>query len=394
MAKNDQNKDREDDDFFGDDDDFGLPELDYEALEEEDGDDEIDDFDDASFDDVDDDLGDDIDIDSDEFGDMDSAFEDEEEKEVVNEKVSTFEEDEAETRVKKSGKKEDDFFGEESFDDFDTSEEVSTDDIDESDFDDSVFDSDVLDEDEFKQFEKELMDSEGEFSGMDSEDTFDDEDDYRTDSASASKSKFTRIVVVGILIFLTLGVLFWYLAPSFTGGEEKQVAQQQEDKKTTPTPTEDDTEENTESTPTEDDTEEGVSEANTSDDNVAEEPRGNQETTTGSPKAPAKTNPQPSPKRQPVKTSTAAVNPGEITKLTERTNSFYVIIGSFVDEDLAMDHSKDLVTAGKSPMIIPPFGKAITYRVAIQGYGSLIQAQGALEGFRSEYGQDAWVLKY
>ena len=71
-----------------------------------------------------------------------------------------------------------------------------------------------------------------------------------------------------------------------------------------------------------------------------------------------------------------------------------IVIASFLDGDLAMDHSQDLAAEGKSPYIIPPFGNAITHRVAINGYGTLAQAQGALDGFKSEYGQDIWILKY
>ena len=36
MAKDDQNNDKEEDDFFGDDEDFGLPELDFDSLEDDD----------------------------------------------------------------------------------------------------------------------------------------------------------------------------------------------------------------------------------------------------------------------------------------------------------------------------------------------------------------------
>ena len=59
-----------------------------------------------------------------------------------------------------------------------------------------------------------------------------------------------------------------------------------------------------------------------------------------------------------------------------------------------MDHSNKLASQGESPTIIPPFGNAITTRVAIKGYGSLAQAQNEVGNYKSKYGQDIWILKY
>ena len=83
-----------------------------------------------------------------------------------------------------------------------------------------------------------------------------------------------------------------------------------------------------------------------------------------------------------------------MNRLSARTNNFYIVVASFVDEDLAMDHANKLAADGRSPSVIPPFGKAITTRVAIRGYGSLAQAQNEVGNYRSEFGQDIWILKY
>ena len=61
---------------------------------------------------------------------------------------------------------------------------------------------------------------------------------------------------------------------------------------------------------------------------------------------------------------------------------------------MASDYSNKLAKEGKSPSIIPPFGNAITHRVAIAGYGSLAEAQRSVDGFKGEYGQDIWILRY
>ena len=101
-------------------------------------------------------------------------------------------------------------------------------------------------------------------------------------------------------------------------------------------------------------------------------------------------------KKQPAKTQPKKVTatPGTVNSLSARTGNFYIIVGSFLDEDMAMDFATKLSNAGKSPSIIPPFGNAITHRVAISGYGTLSEAQNSIDGLKPEYGQDIWILRY
>ncbi|MEQ9468013.1 MAG: SPOR domain-containing protein [Ekhidna sp.] len=393
MANDDKNKDKEQDDFFGDDEDFGLPELDYEALDDDDSsdtektaseetpaepeeetveassdDDSV--FDSDSMDDMDDmdmeDIGDMDDIDMDDLGDME-GMEDEDDEEIPDQisdeelAASMKEEtsDEAETEDV------DDFYEEESFDDFD----ASGDDDDMDDISDSVFDSDVLDEDEFAQFEKELMETEEDMSDMTS---FESDD---TDAPAQSKGKFAKVVIFGVIIFASLGAAFWFLSPMGGGeeGEKKPVAE----KTTKP-----ETEKPAETTP-EETTEETPKEAENNTQTQAAKPANNQPKTTPAAKKPAATKPK-----------AVASNPGTVNELTDRTGNMYIIIGSFLDRDMAIDFANELSAAGKSPSVIPPFGKAVTHRVAIAGYGSLAEAQRAIDGFKSEFGNDIWILRY
>lgn len=360
MATDDQNKDREEDDFFGDDDDFGLPELDYEALEDDEDDaDSSATSDESPTDEIEDDSES-----EDDLSDLESSFDDIDDDDIPD----MIDDAELEAEMAEMGDDDsddvstegmDDFYEEESFSDFDDEVGGMPDDSSEE-MSDSVFDSDVLDEDEFKQFEGELMDAESEDLG--DLGSF-DETDFESGSANETgegKGKFARVVIIGIIIFSALGILFWQLAPSFSSDEEPPVAEKKEETK-----------------------------AKVVEPVVAEETEPEPE-----PEEVVQEPVKPAPKNNTSAKKVAVTNPGEINELSARTGNYYVVIGSFLDGDMAMDYAQKLAGQGKSPSIIPPFGKAITHRVAIQGFGTLAQAQGAVVGFKAEYGQDLWILKY
>lgn len=392
MAKDDQNKDPEEDDFFGDDEDFGLPELDFDSLDEDD---------EEEFDLGDDDFSVDSDDSSDEeFGDMDDVFGDEEtteeepepEEETLEFEETTESEPESFDDTSEESDGDDDF----DFDDFDSDDDSTTDDdLSDVDFsDDDLTSDDSLDDDEFKDFESDLMESEGEdLSDFDISDDFGSGESYAeeepvadagSDDDGSSKGKFARIVIIGVVIFALLGTGFLLYYKNFMVSDEEQpIAEQTED--TAPAQPQ-------------------KAEENTSEENTEAKDAGVADTeNTTKPATEAAKKPQQKPaskpptkqsNTQPAQNTVASATPGEITSLTARTNNYYIVIASFLDEDLAMDHSKELAAEGKSPTIIPPFGKAITHRVAIKGYGSLAQAQNEIGNYKGEYGQDIWVLKY
>ena len=369
MATDDQNKEREEDDFFGDDEDFGLPELDYEALDDDDSDDAGDD--DMSFDESFDNEEVDTDV-EDDFDDIDASFEDEQE-EISSQ---TDEEIAQESNTEGSMAESEESFEEESFDDFNVGENGF--DTESEDFDDSSFDSDTLGDDEFKEFEGEFTDSNDEFQdseidkSLSSDDSFAMNEEYgeltsADEDGSGSKGKFARIIVIGITIFLAAGTLFYFFSSSFSEKEGKaEIAENKE----TITP------------------------------KVEKEP-----ITTKKVETPPVEQPEETPKiqekdtqseqpRKVVTNNLPKAKTGEVTSLTRRTGNFYIIVASFLDGDLARNHSKNLAVSGRTPIIIPPFGKAVTHRVAIQGYGSLSQAQDAIDNYKGEYGQDIWILRY
>ncbi|MDN5203070.1 SPOR domain-containing protein [Fulvivirgaceae bacterium BMA10] len=85
---------------------------------------------------------------------------------------------------------------------------------------------------------------------------------------------------------------------------------------------------------------------------------------------------------------------GQITELTGRTGRTYVIVGSFLDVDLAKDYGNKLAKEGLNTTIIPPYNKRKFYRLAIADYGSISEAVSELDGLRATYGNQIWVLKY
>jgi hypothetical protein len=85
---------------------------------------------------------------------------------------------------------------------------------------------------------------------------------------------------------------------------------------------------------------------------------------------------------------------GSIETLSERTRRYYVVIASAVDGDLIMDHAKKLSGKGISTKIIPPFGKAKFYRLAIAEGDNYNDTQTTADGLKGEYGDAVWVIKY
>jgi hypothetical protein len=85
---------------------------------------------------------------------------------------------------------------------------------------------------------------------------------------------------------------------------------------------------------------------------------------------------------------------GSIETLSERTRRYYVVIASAVDGDLIMDHAKKLSANGVSTKIIPPFGKAKFYRLAVAEGDNYPDTQATADGLKGQYGDAIWVIKY
>ena len=379
MSEENKNENEEQDDFFGDDDDFGLPDLDFEALDDDDDsplDEEISDEEIAASLEEDDDTpaeepvvdetleseasaeeagGDDNeeggDVFSEDFGDFGDDMDD---LDISDEDLDISDEDLPDDI-------DDDILGDQSFEDF----EAGNEDLDEE-VPDSVFDSDILDDDEFKDFEAELEQTENEFSS-------DTTSTFGTEDKSGSKGKFTRIVVLGTILFAVLGFGSWYAYNNWFDGDSEEVADATPKKTTPPKRT----------TPKQ--TRPQQSEAQKAGD--AKQGAGTTATKTNETER--------SEPSRPATTTAIEATPGTVTRLQGRTGNTFIIVGSFVDEDMAVDFANKLAASGGSPSIIPPFGgRRYYYRVAIASFPTIASAQQNIDRYRSEYGQDTWALKY
>ena len=92
--------------------------------------------------------------------------------------------------------------------------------------------------------------------------------------------------------------------------------------------------------------------------------------------------------------ATARPEKGTITKINTPRGCYYVIVGSFIDDDLAADYANQLAQQGVDVMLIaPPQGKHF-FRVAVEQEASFYAANEKAAALKATYGKDIWVMKY
>lgn len=90
----------------------------------------------------------------------------------------------------------------------------------------------------------------------------------------------------------------------------------------------------------------------------------------------------------------STTTPGQVNVLENRTGRYYVVIASFIDDDLARDYADKLAKEGVGSTILSPNREPGFYRLAVADFASLNDAAVKSEQLKSEYGSDVWVLKY
>jgi hypothetical protein len=73
---------------------------------------------------------------------------------------------------------------------------------------------------------------------------------------------------------------------------------------------------------------------------------------------------------------------------------YFVVVGSFIDDDLAKDYSSKLNKSGKPTFLIHPYGDIAYYRLAVAQYDNVKQALAMMEDQQGNYEENLWVLKY
>lgn len=111
--------------------------------------------------------------------------------------------------------------------------------------------------------------------------------------------------------------------------------------------------------------------------------------------------PEPEPTPEPVEevAPEPEINPlapySDVATISEPTGRSYIVIGSFVDEDLALDFGNKMMAEGVGVRVIAPTGRApLMHRVAVADFSDFTEAMNDIELFRNNYGDNTWVLKY
>ena len=107
---------------------------------------------------------------------------------------------------------------------------------------------------------------------------------------------------------------------------------------------------------------------------------------------------EPEPIEQPAEEDWQPVNPepqeGSVSTITSRTGNYYLIVGSFIDGDLARDYGQKLAKEGISSKIIEPSGTRKFYRLSVKDAESVEALNNDLDSMRSKFGENVWIVKY
>ncbi|MBT3541985.1 MAG: hypothetical protein HN486_00715 [Flavobacteriaceae bacterium] len=85
---------------------------------------------------------------------------------------------------------------------------------------------------------------------------------------------------------------------------------------------------------------------------------------------------------------------GAISVKGQPLDKYYLIVASFLDNDLAFDYAEKLILSGSNVIIIPPFSASKLTRVALLEYETLDKANIGLDKYKDEFDEQLWVLKY
>ena len=105
--------------------------------------------------------------------------------------------------------------------------------------------------------------------------------------------------------------------------------------------------------------------------------------------------PEPEPEPDPVPEVDPLAPYSDITAISEPIGRSFIVVGSFIDDDLAMDYSQELLAQDVGSRILAPTDRApLMHRVAVADYENFQQAMNEISLFRNKYGEQTWVLKY
>lgn len=85
---------------------------------------------------------------------------------------------------------------------------------------------------------------------------------------------------------------------------------------------------------------------------------------------------------------------GSVSTIGSRTGRYYLIVGSFIDSDLAKDYADRLAKDGYQAKIIEPSGTRKFYRLSVNDAGSISELQANIDSMKEKHGENVWIVKY
>ena len=103
---------------------------------------------------------------------------------------------------------------------------------------------------------------------------------------------------------------------------------------------------------------------------------------------------EPEVKTDPPELESAPKAIGAISEISQPLDKYYLILASFLDNDLAFDYAEKLILSGSNVIIILDFHVRYFTRVALLEYETLDKANIGLDKYKDEFDEQLWVLKY
>ncbi len=103
---------------------------------------------------------------------------------------------------------------------------------------------------------------------------------------------------------------------------------------------------------------------------------------------------EPEVKTDPPELESAPKAIGAISEISQPLDKYYLIVASFLDNDLAFDYAEKLILSESDVIIILDFHVRYFTRVALFEYETLDKANVGLDKYKDEFDEQLWVLKY
>ena len=103
---------------------------------------------------------------------------------------------------------------------------------------------------------------------------------------------------------------------------------------------------------------------------------------------------EPKIKTDPSELESAPKAIGVISKISQPLDKYYLIVASFLDNDLAFDYAQKLILSGSNVIVILDSHVRYFTRVALLEYETFDKANVGLDKHKDEFDEQLWILKY